>query len=106
MEIPEYYVSFTVAPAVTVIPTKQYAKREQATVHFDCASKGHPKPHVAWLFNGERILLTERLSIHRNGSLFIQAVEESDAGEYTCQAENSHGKVKASAILDVYGKKF
>lgn len=86
-----------------MLPAKQHALQNQPSIHFDCNANGSPKPHVAWLLNGQRILRTERVSIYQNGSLFIANVEESDAGEYTCQAENLHGKTAATAALEVYG---
>ncbi|XP_022833229.1 peroxidasin-like [Spodoptera litura] len=89
------------APVFTVKPQKQFAKLEQESINFDCAANGHPKPHVAWRFNGERILLNERISIRSNGSIFIANIQESDAGLYTCLVENINGKVNASAALEV-----
>lgn len=86
------------------MPQKQFAKLNQQFIKFDCAANGHPKPHIAWRFNNERILLNERISIRHNGSIFIEDIQESDAGQYTCLAENIHGKVNATAALEVMGK--
>lgn len=91
-------------PVLTILPQKQFAKLNQQSINIDCVANGHPKPHIAWLFNGERILLNERLSIRQNGSISITDVRESDAGQYTCVAENIHGKVNTSAVLEVMGE--
>ncbi|KAG6457151.1 hypothetical protein O3G_MSEX010145 [Manduca sexta] len=88
-------------PEFTLLPRRQIAKVNQPFVSFDCVASGFPMPHLMWLLNGERILLTERMSIHRNGTLSIKNVQEDDAGEYTCQAENRHGKVATSVSLEV-----
>lgn len=72
-------------------------------VTLDCVVKGQPKPHIVWFYNGERILRSDRMSIQHNGSIVIENVQESDAGKYTCQAENLHGKIKASALLEILG---
>ena len=48
--------------------------------------------------------MNERLSIRHNGSIFIEDIQESDAGQYTCLAENIYGKVNATAALEVMGK--
>lgn len=38
------------------------------------------------------------------GSLQVLSVEESDAGDYQCRAENREDSVDASATLEVQGK--
>ncbi|KAJ8737014.1 hypothetical protein PYW07_000285 [Mythimna separata] len=88
-------------PVLSILPQKQFAKLNQPSINFDCVANGHPKPHIAWLFNGERILLTEHISISHNGSIFIADIQASHAGQYTCVAENINGKVNASADLEV-----
>ncbi|XP_026757851.2 peroxidasin [Galleria mellonella] len=88
-------------PVFTVAPRKQTVKINQTLVIFDCVAKGNPKPHLSWYFNDERILLSERYSIQHNGSIIIQNVQDTDAGSYSCQAENINGKITASADLEV-----
>lgn len=79
-------------------------KINQPFVNFDCVAKGNPTPHIMWYFNEERVLLTDRISMHHNGSIVIEKVQNEDSGIYTCQAENINGKIKASASLEVMGK--
>ncbi|CAH0578009.1 unnamed protein product [Chrysodeixis includens] len=88
-------------PLLVVQPGRQFAKIGQQFISFDCVARGHPRPHIVWLFNGQRILLNERISIRFNGTIFIENIEDSDAGLYTCIAENINGKVNASASLEV-----
>nr|XP_049708336.1 peroxidasin [Helicoverpa armigera] len=89
-------------PVLTLAPRSHLTTlSQQRHINFDCIAKGHPKPHISWLFNGERILLTERMSLHRNGSIFIDNIQDTDAGVYTCVAENIHGKVNATATLEI-----
>ncbi|XP_059055424.1 peroxidasin [Achroia grisella] len=88
-------------PVFSVAPRRQIVKINQAQVIFDCIAKGHPRPHLSWYFNDGRILLSERNSIASNGSIIIRKVQESDAGSYSCQAENINGKITASADLEV-----
>ena len=52
------------------------------------------------------ILLNERLSIRPNGSILIDNIQEFDAGQYTCLAENINGKINATADLEVLGTSF
>lgn len=90
------------APPVFVsTPQKRFAKINETSVMFDCTATGFPKPHVAWYFNGERMLLNERIILQHNGSILIKNVQNSDAGVYTCQVENIHGKISASVPLEV-----
>lgn len=91
-------------PELVVQPSRQFAKIGQQLVTFDCVARGHPKPHIVWLFDGQRILLNERILIRYNGSLFIQNIQDTDAGLYTCIAENVNGKLNATAPLEVMGK--
>ncbi|KAM3968773.1 LOW QUALITY PROTEIN: peroxidasin [Aphomia sociella] len=88
-------------PQFTVSPRTQSVKINQPIVTFDCVAIGKPKPHLSWFFNEERILLSERNSIRPNGSIVIQNVQTTDAGSYSCQAENINGKIVASADLEV-----
>ncbi|XP_049884964.1 peroxidasin [Pectinophora gossypiella] len=88
-------------PVFTVLPRNQIAKLHQPAVYFNCVATGNPRPHIVWLFNEERMLLNERITLKHNGSIVIENVEVSDAGTYTCQAENINGVLAASASLQV-----
>lgn len=44
-----------------------------------------------------------RISVTEDGSLRIQAVVDSDAGTYICDALNTKGQSSASAFLKVIG---
>ncbi|XP_022121552.2 peroxidasin [Pieris rapae] len=88
-------------PLFTILPRKQLARLNQQFVTFDCVAKGNPNPHISWTFNGERILLSDRVSLKHNGSMVIEKIQNSDAGTYTCEAENVHGKISSSVTLEV-----
>ncbi|XP_072930563.1 peroxidasin [Epargyreus clarus] len=88
-------------PVFTILPRKQIVKLNQKSVNFDCVAKGNPPPHITWLFNDEKILLSERISMNHNGTIFIEKVQDVDAGVYTCEAENLNGKITASVPLEV-----
>lgn len=70
-------------------------------ISFDCMATGEPKPHISWWFNKERLLLNERISIIKNGTLVINNIQLDDIGEYTCLAENINGKISTSAGLEI-----
>ncbi|KAG7313233.1 hypothetical protein JYU34_000332 [Plutella xylostella] len=87
-------------PILVAVPSESKVKAGES-VMFDCKAIGNPVPHLSWHFNGERLLLNERTSLKKNGSLYIENVETADAGQYTCRAENIHGEASASAKLEV-----
>ncbi|XP_034257103.1 neogenin [Thrips palmi] len=73
-------------------------------VTLDCAANGHPRPEISWLKDGVTIDMSHLDSRFRKvgtGSLQVLNVEESDAGDYQCRAENREDSVDASATLEV-----
>lgn len=92
------------APVFKIRPRKQVIKVNQPMVIFDCVADGNPRPHISWYFNDDRMLLSERHSIRSNGSIVITNIALSDAGSYSCHAENIHGRTVASADLEVTGQ--
>ncbi|KAJ8707304.1 hypothetical protein PYW08_011438 [Mythimna loreyi] len=64
---------------------------EGASVTFDCAAVGNPKPEMTWLNNGAAIDLSDldsRFYLVGSGSLRVQSARALDAGAYTCRAHN------------------
>ncbi|XP_037917664.1 Down syndrome cell adhesion molecule-like protein Dscam2 isoform X4 [Hermetia illucens] len=57
-----------------------------------CLAVGSPKPDITWKIKGVEFTPNERMRQLPEGSLFIKSVTRQDAGEYTCQAENSIAK--------------
>ncbi|CAG5007139.1 unnamed protein product [Parnassius apollo] len=87
-------------PVFTILPRDQITRLNEI-VRFDCVAKGNPAPHILWYFNRARILLTDRITMHHNGSIVIEKIQQTDAGQYTCHAENLNGKITAEAVLEV-----
>ncbi|XP_026742146.1 neogenin-like [Trichoplusia ni] len=64
---------------------------EGASVTFDCAAVGNPKPEITWLNNGAAIDLSDldsRFYLVGSGSLRVQQARALDAGAYTCRAHS------------------
>lgn len=62
-----------------------------ASVTFDCAAVGNPKPEMSWLNNGVAVDLSDldsRFYLAGSGSLRVQSARALDAGAYTCRAHN------------------
>ncbi|CAH2230644.1 jg4197 [Pararge aegeria aegeria] len=77
---------------------------EGASVTFDCAALGNPKPEMVWLNNGVAIDLNDldsRFYLVGSGSLRVQAARALDAGTYTCRATNRLDSADHSTQLHV-----
>ena len=75
---------------------------------FNCVVAGYPTPDVAWTKNGVELNLTRdvRLNVSSNNGnhhLTISNVQQSDAGQYRCVANNSLDNTTSSpATLTVH----
>ena len=81
------------------------------SVTFSCEAIGEPTPTFSWYFNDVMITESDKYSIYSGrvigraeSSLQINNPETSDAGTYTCHAENVVGSDNSSGILTVNGK--
>jgi len=72
-----------------------------------CEASGSPKPTITWIKDTMPIDLkaNPRLSLMKQGSLRIEAAEETDQGKYECVATNTVGtEYSYSAQLYVRGR--
>ena len=86
-------------------------ENERNLVTFTCEGIGEPSPTISWYFNNVMIITSNKYNISAAGvagrvesSLTIINPETSDAGTYTCHAENVVGSDNSSGILTVNGK--
>ena len=101
-----------VQPEITDdIPDHDVIENETNSVTFTCEAIGEPSPTISWYFNDVTIITTDKYTISAAGvsgrvesSLQIINPEISDAGTYTCHAENVVGSDNSSEILTVNGK--
>ena len=70
---------------------------------FECLADGIPKPNTTWRRNGDMLENSDFNTIGY-GFLLVKMLVLSDMGPYQCFAENSLGKVQATAELAVYMK--
>lgn len=67
-----------------------------------CDAEGIPEPVIFWNKNDHILKYTNRIYLDvDNKTLNIDHVKESDAGTYSCVAENALGADEANAQLDV-----
>ncbi|OCT81192.1 peroxidasin isoform X1 [Xenopus laevis] len=72
------------------------------SVTLECSATGQPHPRVTWT-RGDRTPLPSdpRINITPSGGLYIQNVNQDDAGEYTCFATNSVDTIHSTAYIIV-----
>ncbi|XP_056395554.1 LOW QUALITY PROTEIN: hemicentin-2 [Hyla sarda] len=73
------------------------------SVELKCDAKGSPPPSITW-YKDKRPIVSSPKSTYRDGgrSLQLSQVQLSDAGSYTCRANNNAGTVEKSYLLEVY----
>ena len=88
-------------------------ENETNPIIFNCQVTGEPVPSISWYFKGVMINVSDASEYSISNTLIettftslltIINVKSSDAGTYTCQAENIIGIDQSSGILTVNGK--
>ena len=88
-------------------------ENETNPVTFSCQAVGEPIPNISWYFDGTMINVSDTSTYNDSNSinstevtslLTILNTQSSDAGIYTCEAENFLGAVRSSGILTVNGE--
>lgn len=79
------------------------------SIILECLVNGKPKPKIQWLHNS--LLISNEYSQHKfigieGTSLLIENAQLSDAGIYTCRAENKHDSVDSLATIVIKGNFF
>ena len=103
---------FAVQPEITNdVIDHNVIENDTNSVTFTCEAIGEPSPTISWYFNYVMIITSDKHSLSAagvpgrvEGSLQIINPETSDAGTYTCHAENVAGSDNSSGILTVNGK--
>ena len=80
---------------------------------FSCQATGEPVPSIIWYFDGVMINVSNttkyNVTSSINGTVItsiitIMNTQSSDAGIYTCEAENFLGTSRSSGILTINGQ--
>lgn len=97
-------------PAFQTLPDDAQV-HERLNVTFDCFATGVPTPTISWIFNNSVTIDPSEGNKYfigpfgnkDYGSLTVYDLQYSDAGIYTCVANNTHGSLSQSVTLDVQG---
>ncbi|XP_032877568.1 peroxidasin homolog isoform X1 [Amblyraja radiata] len=70
------------------------------SVTLECSATGNPQPRITWMrSDGSPLPNDPRYTITSSGGLYIQTVEQTDGGQYTCLANNNQDSVQANAFI-------
>ncbi|CAJ0968165.1 unnamed protein product [Ranitomeya imitator] len=71
-------------------------------VTLECSATGQPQPRITWTRGDRSPIPTDpRITITPSGGLYIQEVNQEDAGEYTCFATNTVDTIHSTAYIIV-----
>ncbi|KAL4660770.1 hemicentin-1-like [Arapaima gigas] len=89
-------------PPVLTVPHPELTAVLGQPASLHCQADGQPSPAVSW--QQDRRLVSEggRLRVFGNGTLWIAAVQRTDAGLYTCSARNAAGQTSKDVRLVVH----
>ena len=88
-------------------------ENETNPVTFGCQATGEPVPTIIWYFDGVMINVSNKSKYNVTSSIddtLITSIitnmntQSSDAGIYTCKAENFVGTSRSSGILTINGQ--
>ena len=96
--------SFLSVPAAILSFSTTVSIPWKMDVNFDCHTVGNPRPELFWTFSSNRTEAEQCSNVFSNGTLRLQSVSLSDAGNYTCNVHNIHNSESLIHILRVLGE--
>ncbi|XP_028851746.1 hemicentin-1 isoform X2 [Denticeps clupeoides] len=89
-------------PPVLSVPRLEYVAVLGQPATLECGADGQPPPEVSWQKDRSQVADGTHLRIFTNGTLRISASQRSDAGIYTCSAQNAVGRASHDMRLTVH----
>ncbi|KAK8743667.1 hypothetical protein OTU49_001198 [Cherax quadricarinatus] len=96
----DVYVNVLALPPDIRVPPSNIQSVDGQQVNMTCRVFGAPKPRITWIRDGLE-LTGGRFQVTNDGDLVIKDVSFTDAGDYTCFAENKFGHQRAAGSLVV-----
>ena len=87
------------------------SENETNPVTFICAATGEPVPTISWYFDTILLNATDHNITSTVDGVTVESLltifnaQSSDAGTYTCHADNVFGSDRSSGVLTVNGNK-
>ncbi|GAB6020998.1 Down syndrome cell adhesion molecule-like protein 1 [Chamberlinius hualienensis] len=75
----------------------------KTNINLPCMAIGTPEPTRIWSSKGINVDTKEGTKIRADGSLSLNDIRESDAGDYVCTVRNDHGEDKITHTVIVLG---
>ncbi|GIY13520.1 hypothetical protein CDAR_68362 [Caerostris darwini] len=94
------FLNYIEIPLIS-LPDKELTVKNGEHATLRCIAEGIPDPKVRWYKSSVEIQPVSYIQITPDGSLSIYDVQETDAGEYTCVAENEAGSRNETMLLNV-----
>ncbi|KAK4296763.1 hypothetical protein Pmani_030767 [Petrolisthes manimaculis] len=96
----DVYVNVLALPPEIRTPPSDLQSVNGQEVNMTCRVFGAPRPRITWIKDGLE-LTGGRFKVTPDGDLLIEGVSFTDAGDYTCFAENKFGHQQADGSLVV-----
>ncbi|XP_054723888.1 interference hedgehog-like [Uloborus diversus] len=100
----------TASAAIEVQETPQIVKISKSVfveagnnVTLNCATRGHPKPSLTWIHNGQTLHTHPKIKI-KGSHLTLENVTRKESGIYQCFANNELGTVYGTTNVSVFSK--
>uniref|UniRef100_A0A8C5BN11 Ig-like domain-containing protein n=1 Tax=Gadus morhua TaxID=8049 RepID=A0A8C5BN11_GADMO len=90
-------------PCIVLVPEPAVIV-EGETARFRCRVTGYPTPKVNWYLNGQLIRKSKRYRLRYDGIYYLEIVDRTFEGEYSCTVCNRFGQSNWSSYLHVHLK--
>uniref|UniRef100_A0AAY5F4U8 Ig-like domain-containing protein n=1 Tax=Electrophorus electricus TaxID=8005 RepID=A0AAY5F4U8_ELEEL len=102
-------LALTVCHGVTVPPVLSVPRLEYTAVlgqplSLVCSADGQPKPEIQWHRERRPLVAGTHLHLFFNGTLHVPSTQRSDAGTYTCSAQNVAGGASHDIRVLIHGE--